>query len=164
MADTLRVAHLLHDSIVDGPGLRYVVFTQGCPHNCYGCHNPETHDFFGGYEISVEDILTDLMGNPLLQGITISGGEPFVQWKPLVNLAYDARLMGLTVWLWTGYIFEDLKSDWMPLVEQLDVIVDGPYMEDKRTLSLPWIGSSNQRVIDVQKTLCSQKVVLRVGV
>lgn len=162
MSDLLRVASLHHDSIVDGPGLRYVIFTQGCPHACPGCHNPETHDPNGGYNISAEDIILDIQSNPLLQGVTFSGGEPLLQFKTVYELAVQIKLMGMDIWMYTGYVFEDFKSEWIKLLDKLDVIVDGPFVMEKRTLSSPWRGSSNQRVIDVRKTLRSGKVVERI--
>ena len=159
----MRVAGLTHDSIVDGPGLRYVVFAQGCSIRCEDCHNPNTWDPLGGSEISIDDIITDLLSNPLTDGLTLSGGEPFDQAADCASLAAVAREKGLNVWVFTGKTFEELididgsNSDIMKLLKQTDVLVDGRYIADERTLSLKWCGSKNQRVIDVQKSLITGK-------
>jgi len=148
----MRIHDTIHDSIVDGPGLRYVVFTQGCPHRCVGCHNPETHDPAGGREVSVDDLIADMRKNPLLDGLTLSGGEPFSQAEDCAKLAKAARESGLNVWCYTGWTLEDLRK--MPkadiLLQEVDVLVDGAYVEAERSLNLPWRGSANQRVIDLR--------------
>ena len=138
----LRISGIVEESIVDGPGLRYVVFTQGCPHHCPGCHNPQTHDFDGGEFRDTDDILRQFMENPLLSGITFSGGEPFVQAERKNVYAYS------------GYTCEELYSlaQKIPavgrLLDKVDVLVDGPYVEALRDLELDFRGSSNQRVLD----------------
>ena len=155
----MRIAGLIHDSIADGPGLRYVVFTQGCSLRCEGCQNPDTWDPQGGLEISTDDIIKDLLSNPLTDGLTISGGEPFDQAAGCASLAAAARENGLGVWVFTGWIFEELldkagsDSDIINLLEQTDVLVDGRFKITERTLSLKWCGSTNQRVIDIKKSL-----------
>jgi len=159
----MKIAGLIHDSIVDGPGLRYVVFTQGCTLRCEGCHNPETWDPKGGSEISIEEIVNDLMSNPLTDGLTLSGGEPFEQAADCAGLAAIARKNGLNVWIFSGRSFEELldisvsDSDIMTLMTQTDVLVDGRFIKSERTLSQKWCGSRNQRVIDVQKSLKTGK-------
>ena len=159
----MRIAGLIHDSIVDGPGLRYVVFTQGCSIRCEGCQNPNTWDPQSGLEISIDDIVKDLLSNPLTNGLTISGGEPFDQAADCASLAAAAREKGLGVWVFTGRTFEELldmagsDSVIMTLLEQTDVLVDGRFIVTERTLSLKWCGSTNQRVIDVRKSLITGK-------
>lgn len=146
---SVRIHRTLHDSIVDGPGLRFVVFTQGCPHACLGCHNPETHDPMGGKEVPVADIIADMQKNPLTDGLTLTGGEPFSQPEDCAKLACAARAAGLNVWCYTGWTLEQLQA--MPeaqiLLRQIDVLVDGPYEEARRSLTLQWRGSENQRII-----------------
>ncbi len=152
----LRIAGVVNDSIVDGPGLRLTIFTQGCPHACPGCHNPQTHDFAGGREVDTAEILRMMADNPLLDGITLSGGEPFSQSEACAELACAAHADGLNVWCYSGYTFEQLldgKAEWRSLLNQLDVLVDGPFILEKRTLECRFRGSSNQRLIDVQQSL-----------
>ena len=150
----LRISGIVEESIVDGPGLRYVVFTQGCPHRCPGCHNPQTHDFDGGEFRDTDDILRQFMENPLLSGITFSGGEPFVQAEPLCHLADAVHAAGKNVYAYSGYTCEELHSlaQKIPavgrLLDKVDVLVDGPYVEALRDLELDFRGSSNQRVLD----------------
>jgi len=158
----VKIAGIVNDSIVDGPGLRLAVFAQGCPHNCQGCHNPETHDFDGGYYIDTDEII-DLMGkNPLLDGITLSGGEPFMQPSPMLELAKKAHRLGLNVIIYTGYLWEELmeKAEFKELAAEADYVVDGAFTEALRTLSMPFIGSSNQKVVDVKKSTEAGKVVM----
>jgi len=153
---TIRVAGLVNDSIVDGPGIRFTVFTQGCPHACPGCHNPQTHDFAGGTDADTDEILAKIRKNPLLDGITLSGGEPFCQSKACAEIARNARKMGLNVWSYSGYTFEELfsgKEEWWELLRELDVLVDGRFELEKRTLECRFRGSWNQRLIDVQESL-----------
>jgi len=162
----MRIAGIVHDSIVDGPGFRYVVFTQGCSFCCEGCHNPETLDPKGGTETPVEDIIKDLLSNPLTDGLTLSGGEPFEQAADCASLAAAARDNGLNVWTFTGDTFEDLlkQATGEPAVQKLlsltDVLVDGRFILKQRTLALKWRGSKNQRVLDMKKSLIAKKGVL----
>jgi len=161
----LRMFGASNDSIVDGPGLRLAVFVQGCSHDCPGCQNPESHDPAGGYDQSVESLVHALDGNPLLDGVTFSGGEPMEQAGELIALADAAHERGLNVWCYTGYLFEQVRdgkpsADAAELLKHIDVLVDGPFVQDKRSLDLRWKGSSNQRVIDVPASLNSDEVVL----
>ncbi len=150
----IRIAGIINESIVDGWGIRYVVFTQGCPHNCKGCHNPETHDFNGGVVIDTDKLLKDFQEDPLLKGITFSGGEPFVQPKPLTELAEKIHALGKDVTCYTGYTYEDIISsgngDWLKLLDEVDVLIDGRFILEKKNLKLLFRGSSNQRIIDVK--------------
>ena len=147
----MRIANIVQDSIVDGPGLRFVVFVQGCTHGCKGCHNPDTHDPTGGYEISVAEILDMIRKNPLVSGVTISGGEPFDQAWECARLARGASEMGLNVWVYTGYWFEDIYEanlpEWDLLLEWTDVLVDGPFIESMKSYEAKFRGSWNQRMI-----------------
>lgn len=150
----LRIAGIVDDSVVDGEGMRLTVFTQGCPHHCPGCHNPDTHDFQGGHETTPEAILAEMEKNPLLSGVTFSGGEPFMQPAPLTRLARAVHQRGLDVWSYTGFTLEELLARHNPainaLLAEIDVLVDGKYLEDQRDLTLTFRGSSNQRVIDMR--------------
>lgn len=152
------------DSIVDGPGLRLTIFTQGCLHHCPGCHNPQTHDPEGGSWADTEDILAAAAENPLLDGITLSGGDPFLQPVPCLALAEGAHKIGLNVWTYTGYTWEALWEENAPekiaLLKETDVLVDGPFLLTERSLELRFCGSRNQRLIDVKKSLAEDKVVL----
>ncbi|MDR2502563.1 MAG: anaerobic ribonucleoside-triphosphate reductase activating protein [Oscillospiraceae bacterium] len=159
----MRIAGTVQDSIVDGPGLRFTVFTQGCPHACTGCHNPDTHNPDGGAERSVESLIAELCENPLTSGLTLSGGEPFMQSAPCAELAAAARMRGLDVWCYSGYTFEKLLKkashdpDVLALLENTDVLVDGRFIPDQRSLELRFRGSRNQRIISVPESLKSGK-------
>lgn len=155
MGSKLKVSGIIEESIVDGPGLRLTVFTQGCPHGCKGCHNPGTHDFNGGKWMDVEDIFAMVDSDPLLSGVTFSGGEPFCQPEPLLELARLVKAVGKTVMIYSGYTMEAL-SDMAAknrvideLLEQCDLLVDGPFIEELRDLELLFRGSSNQRILDL---------------
>jgi anaerobic ribonucleoside-triphosphate reductase activating protein len=153
----IRVAGIVPDSAVDGPGLRLAVFFQGCPHKCKGCHNPETHDTCGGREIDTDEI-TEKLKNPLCAGITLTGGEPFLQTEQLVFLAKRTKELGLNVVCFTGYTLEQLlKAGKREALEYIDILIDGPYTEELRTFDLPFRGSKNQRMIDVNAFLHPQE-------
>lgn len=157
----LRVAGIEPESVVDGEGIRYVIFTQGCPHHCPGCHNPKTHDFDGGIDVSVAQIVSDITDvSGYIDGITLSGGEPFCQQKACRMIAKEAHNMGLSVWCYTGYSYEDLIEFDSALLRDVDVLVDGPFLIGERSLSLKYCGSKNQRVINVPASLRVGKVVL----
>lgn len=159
----MKIAGVIRESIVDGPGLRFVIFAQGCPHKCIGCHNPQTHDFNLGTEIEVEKLLDEIRKNPLLKGVTFSGGEPFCQAKEFYKLGVDIKSTGLDLIAYTGYTFEEivlLDDEYsIKLLEILDVVIDGKFEESNKSLMLNWRGSNNQRVIDVKKTLELSKIV-----
>ena len=153
----LRIAGIANDSIVDGPGLRLTVFTQGCPHHCPGCHNPQTHDFAGGSESDTDEIVAKIRRNPLLDGVTLSGGEPFCQPEACAEIARAAHSAGLNVWCYSGYTFEELSAQGTDaqkaLLKELDVLVDGRFELEKRSLECRFRGSSNQRLINVPASL-----------
>ncbi len=160
----MRIANTVSDSIVDGPGLRFTVFTQGCPHRCPGCHNPETHDPAGGREVSVEELSAQMVKNPLTDGLTLSGGDPFCQATECAALARLARERGLNVWVYTGYTYERLLEGDLPgaleLLEQTDVLVDGPFLLVQKSYEALFRGSSNQRLIDVKASRAAGTVIL----
>ena len=147
----MRIAGIVQDSIVDGEGIRLTVFVQGCPHHCPGCHNPETHDFNGGRMVDTSEIIGMIDSNPMLNGVTLSGGEPFCQSEECKIIADAAHERGLNVWCYTGYTCDELMKFGDPhdiaLLGSIDVLVDGRYMEEQRTLELPFRGSRNQRII-----------------
>lgn len=155
------------DSIVDGPGLRMVVWTQGCIHNCRECHNPQTHSICGGYEVDTEDIIDKIKSLKLQKGITLSGGEPFLQQEPLEIIAKKAKLNNLDVWAYTGFTIEQLLDKKNPsyfknlnLLKNIDVLVDGKFVVEKKDIRLRFRGSSNQRIINVERTLKNKQVFL----
>ena len=160
----IRVFGTVEDSIVDGPGIRYSVFTQGCPHHCPGCHNPESHPFEGGKVVDTAELIQVMQRNPLLDGLTLSGGEPFCQPEACLELARAAKAARLSVWSYTGYTWEALHAQndpaRMAYLASLDVLVDGPFILAQRSLALKFCGSRNQRVIDVQKSLAAGEIVL----
>lgn len=159
----IRLASPLQkDSIVDGLGIRTVIWTQGCAHGCPGCHNPGTHDFDGGALFELEEIKKTIDTLENQDGITFSGGDPVYQIEPVIDLAEYARKRNLTVWLYSGFEYEEILK--MPLgkklLKSIDVLVDGKFILEKRTLEAPFRGSSNQRIIDTQKSLKENKVIL----
>jgi len=160
----MKIFGLVQDSIVDGPGFRFACFVQGCPHHCPGCHNPGSHDPNGGREMTVEEVAAELLKNPMTDGLTLSGGEPFAQAADCLRLAKTAHSHGLNVWSYTGWTFERLRDEGTQeqkaLLEELDVLIDGPFVLEQRTLALPWRGSRNQRVIDVPASLAAGRAVV----
>lgn len=165
----IMVAGLVPESIVDGLGLRFTVFVQGCPHHCEGCHNPQTHPFEGGKALSAEEIFTHIEKNPLLSGVTLSGGEPFCQAGALLPLAKLVKGKGLHLCAYSGYTFEELLEvgENQPAVKELlelcDVLIDGRFILAERTLEKRFAGSRNQRVLDVHRSLGEGKPVLQEG-
>ena len=139
--------------------MRYVVFVQGCPHHCPGCHNPQTHDFDGGYLADMDEIVRQVKADPLMSGVTFSGGEPFCQAAALCELGERIKALGKNLTIYSGYTFEQLlqKSEQEPdilrLLQLCDLLVDGPYLEAERDLSLQFRGSRNQRLINLKEAL-----------
>lgn len=160
----MKIFGLVQDSIVDGPGFRFSCFVQGCPHHCPGCHNPDSHDPSAGTEMTPDEVIKAMRSNPLTDGLTLSGGEPFEQPEDCLTIAKAAHESGLNVWSYSGWTFEHLLREGTDaqkaLLKELDVLVDGPFLLAERSLSLNWRGSRNQRVIDVQPSLTAGEIVL----
>lgn len=154
----LQVSGVVQESFVDGPGVRYTLFLQGCRHACPHCQNPGTHDPLGGYSVGGGSILNEISTNRFLDGVTFSGGEPFLQAEQLVPLAAKLRKQGYHLMAYSGFTWERLLADGgkRQLLELMDVLVDGPYLHSERSLALQWRGSKNQRVIDVQASLLQE--------
>ncbi len=157
-----------YDSIVDGPGLRMVIWTQGCIHNCYKCHNPQTHKLDGGVTVDTDFIIKEIKKLKLHRGITLSGGEPFLQPKALSLIAKAAQMENLDVWCYTGFEFEYLINKNNPLymynnilLQYIDVLVDGKFIYEEKDIGLKFRGSSNQRIIDVKRSLEKKEVILK---
>ena len=160
----ISLSGITGDSIVDGPGIRLTIFTQGCPHHCPGCHNPQTHDPKGGSWGDTDDIIAAMAENPLLDGITLSGGDPFMQPKECTELSKGAHKHVLNVWTYTGYTWEALLQEndheKIALLQESDVLIDGPFLLAERSLELKFKGSRNQRIIDVKKSLQAGEIIL----
>jgi len=162
----LRLSGLTHESLVDGPGLRYVIFTQGCPHRCPNCHNPTSWDMDTGKEFTVKEIIRMLKKQKKIQGVTFSGGEPFLQAAELSQIALAAHQLGLDVVTYSGFTYEELieqgKNDIniTALLSASDLLIDGKYIDAKRDSSLPFRGSSNQRIIKIPETQKTGKIVV----
>ena len=159
----LKIAGIMQDSIVDGPGIRTAIFCQGCPHHCPGCHNMETWPFEGGTEMEEEVLLDIVLSNPLAKGVTFSGGEPFAQAEGFAKLARLLKAEGREVASYSGYTFEELLGGTKAqreLLETIDVLIDGRFVMEERSLDLIFKGSKNQRVLNVPKSLEKGEAVL----
>ena len=162
---SIRIAGVIGESIVDGPGIRFTIFTQGCKHHCHGCHNPQTHDFDGGKLVTVESVLEQIRKNPLLDGITLSGGEPFEQAEACSELAKAVHAMKLNVMTYSGYTFEEIlagmddRRSWKELLRETEILVDGRFELARKSLLLKFRGSANQRLLDVKKLLKEGRAV-----
>lgn len=163
---SLRLAGIVRESIVDGIGIRFVVFVQGCPHKCEGCQNPQTHTFNGGTEVKIDRIINEIKKNPMIQGVTFSGGEPFCQPKGLYALGVEILKLGLNITVYSGYTFEHLcemaKQDKyiLKLLQICDVLIDGKFVKEEKDLRLRFRGSRNQRAIDLKKSFETNTTVL----
>ena len=158
----LNLSGLVSDSIVDGPGIRTTVFSQGCPHHCPGCHNPETWDFGCGTDMEVERLADIVQSNPLCRGVTFSGGEPFAQPEGFAKLAKLLKAKGYEVASYTGYTFEELLAGseaQKQLLQILDILIDGPFLQAEKSLEIAFRGSRNQRILDVPKSLAAGEAV-----
>ena len=158
----LNLSGLVSDSIVDGPGIRTTVFSQGCPHHCPGCHNPETWDFGCGTDMEVERLADIVQSNPLCRGVTFSGGEPFAQPEGFAKLAKLLKAKGYEVASYTGYTFEELLAGSEAqklLLQTLDILIDGPFLQAEKSLEIAFRGSRNQRILDVPKSLAAGEAV-----
>lgn len=148
----MKVMNIIHDSIVDGTGLRTVVFFAGCPHFCKGCHNPESWNIKNGKEMTIEEIAKEVCKNPI-SNVTFSGGDPFYQASEVKGLAKKLKALGKNIWAYTGYTYEELlesSDDKTELLNQCDVLVDGRFVLEQRDLTLKFRGSRNQKIIDVK--------------
>lgn len=184
---SLRLAGVVRESIVDGPGLRFAIFCQGCPHNCPKCHNQDTHDFSGGYDCDIQKIVNAIEENPLISGVTFSGGEPSHQPVAFLEIAKKVKSRGLNIWMYSGYTLEELLSRANSAISDLDnpnddssqtseknkeqvalkgllglvdVLVDGKFINELKDLTLPFRGSRNQRIIDMAATKRHNKIIL----
>lgn len=161
----IRMYGTVDDSIVDGPGLRFSVFVQGCSHHCPGCHNPESQPVDGGYLTSVDEVCAQIEASRSVTGVTLTGGEPFEQPEACLEIARRCKARGLSVWAYSGYAFEQIAAGacskaGVELLSVCDVLVDGPFAQSQRSLGLMWKGSANQRVIDLAKTAAAGRVIL----
>ena len=158
----LELSGIVSDSIVDGPGIRTTIFSQGCPHHCPGCHNPETWEFGCGTLIPVEAVVDIVKSNPLCRGVTFSGGEPFAQAAEFAELAALLKESGYEVASYSGYTFEALlkgTEDQKLLLGTIDILIDGPFIQSQKSLEIAFRGSRNQRILDVRKSLAEGKAV-----
>lgn len=164
----MKVAGIIKHSLVNGPGIRYVIFFQGCPHHCIGCQNPETHDFSKGEELEPEDFISAIKGERYIEGITLSGGDPLYQPEDAMEIAKAAKELGLNVWCYTGHIFENIvictHTFIYKALEYVDVLVDAPFIKELRMIASDdmteeekrkciYRGSTNQRLIDVPESI-----------
>lgn len=154
----MRIAGIVRESIVDGPGLRFAIFSQGCPHGCRGCHNESTHDFEGGYDCERIKILEEIDKDPLLTGVTFTGGEPFCQPEEFYKLGVEIKARGLDIVAYSGYTLEELQDmakyeeNIKKLLDIIDYLVDGPFILEEKDLTLEFRGSRNQRFIRMADT------------
>ncbi len=158
----LNLSGIISDSIVDGPGIRTTVFSQGCPHHCPGCHNPETWAFGIGTDMEEETIVEIVKSNPLCRGVTFSGGEPFVQAGAFAKLAKLLKGEGYEVASYSGFTFEELlegTEEQKQLLSAIDILIDGPFLLEKKSLEVPFRGSCNQRILDVKTSLAENRPV-----
>lgn len=166
MDKNIRLSGIAYESLVNGPGMRRVFFAQGCRHKCKGCFNPDTHDFNGGEDRNMDELIEDVLENPMLRGVTFSGGDP---WEQADKFAYMAKIFkehNLNVWSYTGYTYEyiwehkDERNGWNELLNNIDVLVDGRFEEDMMQEGLKFRGSYNQRIIDVKESLKEGKIIV----
>ncbi|MBR4856316.1 MAG: anaerobic ribonucleoside-triphosphate reductase activating protein [Bacteroidaceae bacterium] len=158
---TIRILNILHDTTVDGPGFRTSIYCAGCRHHCPGCHNPESWDFSAGYEVEADQLMQEITADPFAD-VTFTGGDPFFQTEGFAELARRIKAETTkTIWCYTGFLYEHLLEQprYRTLLEQLDVLVDGPFIMAQRNEDLLFRGSANQRLIDVQASLKAGTVV-----
>ena len=162
----INISGIIKESIVDGPGFRYTVFAQGCPHHCEGCHNPATWNYTDDTKESIEKIAEEISANPMLKGVTFSGGEPFEQAISFANLAKLVKAAGRDVLCYTGYTFEEIcanldkNNGYKELLENTDYLIDGKFILAEKSLMLKFRGSKNQRIIDVKKSMDGGEVII----
>lgn len=163
---TIRLAGIARESIVDGPGFRFTIFCQGCPHNCFDCHNQSTHDFQLGKDVELSRILEEIDKNPLLSGVTFSGGEPFCQPEAFCALAEEIEKRGMDIVTFSGYTYEELKDMAKKrnavgkLLDHTKLLIDGPFVKEEKDLTLSFRGSRNQRIIDMDAVRRTGELIL----
>lgn len=155
-------SQILFDSIVDGPGLRTVIFFQGCTHNCLNCQNPQTHDFNGGFDIDINIVIEKVLNKKLQSGVTFSGGDPMSQAEQCIQIAKELKKHNINIWCYTGFTYDFLiqRPIYNDFLQYIDVLVDGVFVDELKSYELQFRGSSNQRLIDVQKSLKENKIIL----
>lgn len=161
----LQIGGFLHNSLVNGDGIRAVVFVSGCMHNCVGCHNEVMQDFDYGDSVSIDDIMVKIVSNmPIIKGITLSGGEPFESTMGLLKISERVKDLGLNIWCYSGYTYDEIinsrDKDKLRMLNCIDVLIDGKFDGELIEGASKYTGSSNQRVIDVQKSLLEDKIIL----
>lgn len=165
MSKYVRLAGIAYESLVNGPGMRRVYFAQGCRHNCEGCFNKDTHDFNGGELKDMDELIDDAVGNPMLKGITFSGGDPVEQAESFLYMAKAFKKAGLNIWCYTGYTFEEIlnkmkeNKSLKELIDNIDVLVDGKFEINKKRDGLRFKGSTNQRLINVKESLKKNEII-----
>ncbi|MBU5454689.1 anaerobic ribonucleoside-triphosphate reductase activating protein [Caproiciproducens sp. MSJ-32] len=165
MKKTIRLSGIAYESLVNGPGIRRVFFSQGCKHNCKGCFNPDTHDFNGGEEKDMDELVKDTLSNPMIKGVTFSGGDPFERAEEFSYMAKRFKENNLNIWCYTGYTFEEIlenkdkRKGFKELLDNIDVLVDGRFVIEEKANNIKYRGSKNQRIIDVQKSLTENRIV-----
>lgn len=160
---TISVLDIIEDTTVDGPGFRTSIYCAGCPNHCPGCHNPQSWNIENGRKMTIEEIMKPIEA-AMFSDVTFSGGDPMYQAEAFTELARTIKSRtGKNIWCYTGFLFEDILSDKTKraLLQYIDVLVDGPFIETLKDESLPFRGSSNQRIIDVQLSLKSNNVILQ---
>ncbi|ATD53851.1 anaerobic ribonucleoside-triphosphate reductase activating protein [Clostridium chauvoei] len=161
MEKTIRLSGIAYESLVNGPGIRRVFFSQGCKHNCNGCFNPDTHSFFGGEDRNMDELIQGVLDNPMIKGVTFSGGDPFERAEEFAYMAKQFKNNNINVWSYSGYTFEYILNNidkipgWRDLLDNIDVLVDGRFDKTKMDESLKYRGSTNQRIIDVKESVKS---------
>lgn len=166
----MNVSGINFESIADGEGVRVVVFISGCLHNCKGCHNPASHSFTAGqpFTSDLQDkIVAYIKNTPFISGLTLSGGDPMYSAEELIPFVQKLRseVDGVTVWIYSGFLYEEIKQneEMSELLKQCDVLVDGEFVLEQRDITLAYKGSQNQRIIDVQKSITDNKIILYEG-
>lgn len=165
MDKDIRLSGIAYESLVNGPGIRRVFFSQGCKHNCKGCFNPDTHDFNGGENRNMDELIESVLDNPMIKGVTFSGGDPLEQAEKFAYMAKAFKNNNLNIWCYTGYTYEyirehkDENNGWNELLNNIDILVDGKFEEENMQEGLKFRGSTNQRIIDIKKSLNHGKIV-----
>lgn len=157
----VRIAGIVRESVVDGPGIRYSIFAQGCLHKCKNCHNPETHDLDGGKLIDADTLIKEILENKHINGVTFSGGDPFYQPYEFAYIGSKLKENNVNIISYTGFKYEDIIEDnkKFELLKKIDWLIDGPFVCDKKNLKLPFRGSSNQRIIDIKASFIEGKAI-----